>query len=565
MGATDNIMDMFEAEKSGVFASNAAFMEEMKEVRKYYEFYVGFNTMDKNVDYGQAWKVPDNMDYTPTREIRNLTKKLINKQGRFMFGNPPDLLVKPINAGDVDNAESKRAVIDAVFDKARFWNKTAKAFVDSTIGKRTLVVLQANEGEAIGIRYYTMPEFTYTLDANDSSKLQSVQIAHQDPRTKGSDTASQLWHHYTYEMRTQSGEVPTGYNPDEELTCWLEYKLVDGQNNQLFAKPAGGTTSEPEQTETTIINAEGEEQTVLLEIKESNNTGLSQLPCYVILNEGLTGDTRGTSDVKDLMLIADNYNRTISDYRDALKFKMFEQPIIIDGDSNSIAAIKIAPNTIIDLKTDNKLSMLKSGSTQASVATMASSFSFKESAAWYLENAKKDMYEMMDMPMPEKVQDAPSAKSIKFLFYDLMARCENKWLDWEDAVLWIISFIEEAFEKVPNIQVPGYEDKVAQAAAVIRTRTVNSLNHNYPMPEDEFETKDIAIKEVLANVRSRKSYMRDFSDVENEDIEWTGLLEEIAQMEEQTAGVMLPVLNNSAAAEGGTTNEDKQETGAEEN
>ena len=35
MGATDNIMDMFEAEKSGVFATNAAFMEEMKEVRKY--------------------------------------------------------------------------------------------------------------------------------------------------------------------------------------------------------------------------------------------------------------------------------------------------------------------------------------------------------------------------------------------------------------------------------------------------------------------------------------------------------------------------------------------------
>lgn len=209
--------------------------------------------------------------------------------------------------------------------------------------------------------------------------------------------------------------------------------------------------------------------------------------------------------------------------------------------------------------------MLKSGSTQASVATMASSFSFKESAAWYLENAKKDMYEMMDMPMPEKVQDAPSAKSIKFLFYDLMARCENKWLDWEDAVLWIISFLEEAFEKVPNIQVPGYEDKVAQAAAVIRTRTVNSLNHNYPMPEDEFENKSIAIKEVSANVRSHKSYMRDFSDVENEDIEWAGLLEEIAQIEEQTAGVMLPVLKNSAAAEGGTTNEDKQETGAEEN
>ena len=33
------------------------------------------------------------------------------------------------------------------------------------------------------------------------------------------------------------------------------------------------------------------------------------------------------------------------------------------------------------------------------------------------------------------------------------------------------------------------------------------LKHNYPIPDDEVETKTIAIKEVEANVRSKQSYM----------------------------------------------------------
>ena len=486
----------------GLYSNDRRFIEELREVKQYYEFYEGrvwTPEDDFNDDRGQLWRVKDR-DYKPTREIRNITKKLMKKQKRFMTAVQPDIVLSSVDDTDKDRIEDKRILLDRILDNGKFWNKFSKAFLDCTIGKRVLLVMSIDEEDEccpIKFRFYTMPEFTYEYDPNDSDKLLKVQIAYQDKDTVGKIQQEQRWHKWIYEMR-------------EDGYCWCTYEIVDGTNTIAFVE----VPVSPQ------INEEVDSSSTQVELHEEWNTNLTQLPCKVIFNDGLTGDIRGASDVKDLMDMATDYNKTVSDYRDALRFKMFEQPVFIDADSTSLQNIKIAPNAIIDLKSDPTLGDGSSSSSIAKAQMLSSTFNFQPAADAYLERLKKDMYECMDQPLPESLVNVASGKALRMLNDDLISRCEEKWQEWDEAILWLLDLIETVvveggyYKDLPNIECMSLE-------------TTCVLNHNYPIPDDEAETKEIAIKEVEAQVRSHQSYIREFGSQNEADKEFEEILEEV--------------------------------------
>ena len=486
----------------GLYSNDRRFIEELREVKQYYEFYEGrvwTPEDDFNDDRGQLWRVKER-DYKPTREIRNITKKLMKKQKRFMTAVQPDIILSSVDDTDKDRIEDKRILLDTILDNGKFWNKFSKAFLDCTIGKRVLLVLNIDEEDEecpIKFRFYTMPEFTYEYDPNDVDKLLRVQIAYQDKDTVGKIQQEQRWHKWIYEMR-------------EDGYCWCTYEIVDGTNTIAFVE----VPVSPQ------INEEVDSSSTQVELHEEWNTGLTQLPCKVIFNDGLTGDIRGASDIKDLMDMATDYNRTVSDYRDALRFKMFEQPVFIDADSTSLQNIKIAPNAIIDLKSDPTLGDGSSSSSIAKAQMLSSTFNFQAAADAYLERLKKDMYECMDQPLPESLVNVASGKALRMLNDDLISRCEEKWQEWDEAILWLLDLIETVvveggyYKDLPNIECMSLE-------------TTCVLNHNYPIPDDEAETKEIAIKEVEAQVRSHQSYIREFGSQNEADKEFEEILEEV--------------------------------------
>ena len=557
-----NIAEKFNANQFGIHSTNLGFVTECASVRKFYEFYDGRRdgkAEPGDEPYGQEWKQPEGLDYTPTQEIRNIVKKLIDKQARFMFSVPPSLLCKPKNVvaptptgnETVDNAnkeaikkaiadaEDKRQLIDDILTKGEFWNQTLTAFKDCTIGKRVLLTIQANPGEQIRFRYFTMPEFQYQLDPKDIKKLRQVSIVYQDERTRGMLAAKQIWYKWTYEMR-----VPTTQTTDEEgnvtetpvegaeATCWYKKETVDG-NNTLITEPV---ELENLDNTTDYLSGEQPKEMAYPDNIEWTDTRLPQIPARIILNGGLTGDIWGTSDVKELIDMANSYNRVNSDYRDALRFKMFEQPVFVDADSESIKSAKIAPNAVIDLKTDPALDNGEGTSRAAQAFMLSSSFPFVQAADSYLDRLKKDMYEHMDQPLPEEIKSVPSAKAMKFMFQDLVGRCEEKWATgWDSAVNWAIEFICLAI-RMFNL----YPEQRGTMLANVMTTDV--LTHNYPIPEDEQEKKTIAIQEVEAKVKSHKTYIREFGDVEDEDMEWTEIMDEDGKMNESVnAGFMTPV------------------------
>ena len=69
------------------------------------------------------------------------------------------------------------------------------------------------------------------------------------------------------------------------------------------------------------------------------DTGLDFIPCYVIINEGLTGDLMGESDVAELIDLQNAYNHLISDDADALRFNMFPQTVATDAKAESLEYI----------------------------------------------------------------------------------------------------------------------------------------------------------------------------------------------------------------------------------
>ena len=522
----------------GLYSNDRRFIEELREVKQYYEFYEGrvwTPEDDFNDDRGQLWRVKER-DYKPTREIRNITKKLMKKQKRFMTAVQPDIILSSVDDTDKDRIEDKRILLDRILDNGKFWNKFSKAFLDCTIGKRVLLVLSVDEEDEecpIKFRFYTMPEFTYEYDPNDSDKLLKVQIAYQDKDTVGKIQQEQRWHKWIYEMR-------------EDGYCWCTYEIVDGTNTIAFVE----VPVSPQ------INEEVDSSSTQVELHEEWNTGLTQLPCKVIFNDGLTGDIRGASDVKDLMDMATDYNKTVSDYRDALRFKMFEQPVFIDADSTSLQNIKIAPNAIIDLKSDPTLGDGSSSSSIAKAQMLSSTFNFQAAADAYLERLKKDMYECMDQPLPESLVNVASGKALRMLNDDLISRCEEKWQEWDEAILWLLDLIETVvveggyYKDLPNIECMSLE-------------TTCVLNHNYPIPDDEAETKEIAIKEVEAQVRSHQSYIREFGSQNEADKEFEEILEEV-DMINQSNNAMAGLDGMDGAGQM-DTEDDTQEDDTEDN
>lgn len=491
----DKEISSFQMNLLGPYILAPEVYKERLEVYKYYNFFYGKARISENEfltdqNKGQSWQVKSDLDFTPSQDIRNHVKRIIKRQARFMFGTPPTITIKGYKKEDNDLAEGLRQFIDSeLFEKNEFWKNTKKAFLDCTICKRVLLRVQANPGSEVTFHYHSMDEFTYEVDPKDYSKLKKVTIAYLEKKTAFKSESEQIWYRWQYEMHDD------GY-------CYLTSGTYDG-----FAKP----------------------------IEETNkdfNTMFDEIPCKVILNDSLLGDLQGDSDIRDLMDLQDTYNRTNSDYKDALKFKMFEQPVFIDASEDSTDDIKIAPNAMIDLHTDPTLENGK-----ADAKMLSGSFSFSDATKKFTDDIKTDMYEIMDQPKPDDLKALTSGKALKMSFYDLMARCDDKWTEWESAIKWAINFSRKAI-----IQLGLYPDEWDKQWDDLKYKV--NIKHNYPIPDDEHETKSIALQEVNAHVRSIESYIKNISDEEDYETEYKKIIEDIEKIKTASEDSLEPELRS---------------------
>ncbi|MCC5422508.1 phage portal protein [Clostridium botulinum] len=427
--------------------------------------------------YGQNWPVDDNVDYKPTQDIRNKVKPLLKKQARWMFGKKPTLIFKADDLKDKEQCEELRKFIEDVFENNNFWNNTRKAFLEATIKKRVLLRAEANPGDPVTIKYESIENFFYK--EKNGKLLKAIFFEEDEMNVYKEEDKDKIYYLHTYY-----------YNADENtkvLQAW--YRKETYKNTEL-------------QKELTI----------------DQDTGFSIIPCWLIRNGGELNNTFGESDITDLRDAQNQYNKRNSDFADALRFQMFGSESIIDGNEDDVNRLTIAPNAVHAIKTrDEALAEGKQATIQRQEYNIGSSSALDS----YLDRADSDMKETLDMPKISDLNNIPSAKAMVYLYNDLIARCEEKFNDWEKPLLSLMNFIIE----VGSVCYPGIFNK-----AWVQMKYTKIIKQNYPIPNDEDEKKTLAMKEVEADVRSRKSYIKEYSDEEDVEKAFEEILDEKAMM-----------------------------------
>lgn len=449
--------------------------KERKQALKDYLFYLGEceNKEEALLDHdllGQSWINADDLDYVPSQVIDNKVKPLIGKQARFMFGQPPSILLKPFDKNNRESCEKLRQYIDAILNASRFWSNTLKAFNLATVTKRVLLRLEANPEQPVRIFYHDINDFNYEVDPNDIARLRKVILVRQDTKTANKEINDQIWYRYTYYISEAQVEDPM---------CYLKIETFKGDSLQ---NP--------------------------IEVKEQP-TGLSKIPCWVIVNEQCISNPYGSSDIRDLKPLQKQINLRTSDIADALRFDMFGQTVIKDATEDSVNEAKIAPNSL--------LALVSLPGKNVDAKKVESTFQNAEAAERFLKRMEDSMYEKLSIPRPEQLKNIPSAKTLKYVYSELVSRCSEKWHDWEPAIRSMIRLIVEACGKFNCYEDWNHEWDNLLYNIVLKKR--------YPIPEDEDDKRRLAMEEVRANVRSHRSYIKDYT--EDEDFE--GQLKEICE------------------------------------
>ena len=437
------------AEMAGLYGE--AVLEDIGKTVRLYDFYDG---------KGQDWELPRGLDYRPTKKRVNLVKKLIKREAGFMFGRMPEITYLPRCAEDGAAMREAQVILDRVLRESRFQHKLVRAARDCFIGKRVALKLSGGDGKALRVSFRPSFEFVYSVADDDCDTLDKIIFFYQTNNEPEREN-QRIWRQKYF---MQDGR------------CWLN----EG-----------------------IYNGFGE----LLEGDGDVDTGLDFIPCYVIINDGLTGDMMGESDVEELMDLQNAYNRLISDDADALKFNMFPQTVAVDAKTESLEGMKLSPGALVDLQTDPAIAA-DSQSRQAKLQKLESGFGYSERFEAAVNRTKNDMYDLLSVPnisLEQLKGLMQSGKSMKALYWELITRCEDKWSSWEPAFEWLARAVLKMKQ--------AYSDYAAPEDCLV------NVEHLYPILEDDFDEMANDRQEVAQRVRSRRSYIEKWGIAANADEE----------------------------------------------
>ena len=241
------LQEIIGTELSGLYGQKV--LEDMGQIIALYDFYDG---------RGQDWQTATDLDYRPTKLITNLCKKLIRRESRFMFGRTPELRILARDGSPLDECT---AALSEVLTASAFPERLLKGLRDCLIGKRVALKLSGGIGQPLGVQIRPSLEFIYEPCDDDADNLRKIIFFYRTNDCARADD-QRIWKQ-KYEMNGSR--------------CFVTEGIYDGKGR-------------------------------LIEGGECVNTGLDFIPCRVIINDGLTGDLCGESDVEEIMASQRIYN-----------------------------------------------------------------------------------------------------------------------------------------------------------------------------------------------------------------------------------------------------------------
>lgn len=448
---------MISEELEGLYGSTL--LSEFKEIIGYYDVY------EKGASF-----IPESAkaDFKSADLRFKECRKLINKEARFLFSKHPDFWVRVPYDKEADDQNVKlkakaettilQNFVDSVFKATGLYAKLVKAAKDCFIGKRVAYFVNFDEvNQRIMIDFIPSLEFVFETDESDTSKLTKIVTFYtiKDSRSK-----------------TEQRVYKKKYWLEEDETCWLSEAIYDGTG------------------------------TMIEEITPARATKFNgRIPAGVIINDGLTGDLDGQSEIEDLEDSESWFSRISNGDIDSERCGMNPIRWARDMNPKTTKGLSIAPGAFWDLASDPNAP----DGVVGEVGMMETSLNYTNAVNSTLNRIRTSMYDALDVPdvSPEALKGVVSSgKTLKALYWGLIVRCDEKMLAWRPALENIVDLVIQGAKLYPASSKPYTEQALPDSRYEIE------VENQYPLPDDEADEKQVDLAEVNAQTMSKMAYMK---------------------------------------------------------
>lgn len=426
-------------------------------------------------------------DYIPATLHYKLSASLIKKEARFLFAESPDInaVIKgrasKVSEDTAEKVEALNNMLHAVLDKNNFEDALLKAAKDCFIGKRVACVINFNVEDGITITFLPSTQFIYETKQNDVTTLTKF-VAFVTIRNSRSQ--------------------------DNKRIFKKKYELVD---DVVYLTEQ-------------IYNGAGE---IIETVSERHKIALKTIPAVIFINDGLTGEMDGESEIKELADLESYYSKMSNGDLDAGRKSMNPVLYALDLDHNSTKNLSRGAGSFWDLMTDQNLT-----EPHPAVGMLEPRMSYSDSLKTSLDRIKTTAYDSVDMPNVtlETMQGAiTSGKSLKAIYWSLIVRCKEKLKMWKPALRRMAEIIIDGAIIYPKCAERYTSD------FIVATEYEIEVLENSVIPEDENEEKTMDLNEVESQTMSKKAYMK----------KWRGLTDDEADEEIRQIALERQILEDS--------------------
>ena len=437
-------------------------IEELNQILKYYRVY----------KKGKKFFVEGtNGDYVPAQLKYRMAYSLVNKEARFLFAEQPDIFVKPKGnlAKSTDRVNKGLTVINdlikTVLAKNSFEDILIKAARDCFIGKRVAGVVNFNEEDGITISFIKSTNFLFETKVGNANVL-------------------------------------------SKFVCFMSVNDSVSLANKRVLKKKFELVDDKVYLEEIIFDGAGR---VIEELTPRQEIKLSCIPAFIIINDGLTGESLGESEVGLLSDFENWYNKLANADSDAERKSMNPIKYVVDMESNSTKNLSTSPGSLWDLGSDQNLEQ-----PAVKVGMLESQMNYHNALETSLNRIKTAGYELVDVPniTLESLQGAiTTGKALKAVYWPLIVRCKEKMKVWGPALSKMVDIIIEGAMAYPNCVKSYTEDDIIDVQYEV------SIVQNTPLPEDEIEEKTSDLAEVESQTMSRKTYMQKWRGLTDDQVD----------------------------------------------
>lgn len=442
--------------------SSSMITNELMEINRYYNIYeLGAKFFPEG----------NNGDYVAADLRYKMCCTLINKEARFLFAESPDISVEV--SGDTDKAteaiKNNVSAIDSLVKKIlsanNFDDMLLKAAKDCFIGKRVAYMVNFNEKDGVTISF---------IPSN----------------------------HFYFKYRTGSAKEL------EKFVCFIPMNNSLNSSDRRIFKKKFEVINEKVYVSESIHDGSGQ---LIESAMEEQDILLDKIPAGIILNDGLTGDDNGESEVYTLMNFESWYSKLANADIDADRKSMNPIRYTVDMEGNSTKNLSSSAGSFWDLQSDQNLD-----SKSPQVGLLESSMGYSSTLEATLKRIKNNGYEQLDMPdinLETMVGSITSGKALKAIYWPMIVRCKEKMKAWGPKIKDMVDIIIKGAQVYPD-SIKEFTEEI-----VINANYEIIVNQNIPIQEDEIEEKQMNLSEVESKVMSRKTYMKKWFEYTDSQVE----------------------------------------------